>query len=72
MGRYRRAEKEITKARTAIENRREELRMIELEKRKREFDKRSVMQRKVLTALGLSPYQDGDVIHRVCGTFRTK
>ena len=59
----------ISKARAAINKRRAELNH---EKRKRDFDRRPIKQRKVLEALGLSPYHEERIIHRECGTLRTK
>lgn len=67
--RLNRLDTEIAKVRNKLNKRRAEL---NLEKRKRDFDRRPIKQRKVLEALGLSPYHEERIIHRECGTLRTK
>lgn len=51
---------------------REQRKAAYLEKRKKEFDKLPLEQRKIRTALGWSPYQDGEPIRRMCGEIKAK
>ena len=55
-----------------LDKRRAELRAKDLERRKREFDMLPVEQRKAREAIGWSPYQDGEIIRRECGSMRAK
>ena len=55
-----------------LDKRRAELRAKDLERRKREFDMLPVEQRKAREAIGWSPYQDGEMIRRECGSMRAK
>lgn len=67
-----RLEKGIAEAKTKLNKRRAELRAKDLERRKREFNKLPLEQRKAFEAVGWSPYQDGAVIRRECGAFTAK
>ena len=52
----------VKKARAAINRRRAQL----------SFDRKPKEVREKLAALGVSPYQEGVVIRRTCGTIRAK
>lgn len=53
-----------------LNKRRAELRAEDLERRKKEFDKLPLEERRIREAIGWSPYQDGEVIRRTCGEIR--
>lgn len=65
-------EKGIAEAKTKLNKRRAELRAEDLERRKKEFDKLPLTERRIREALGWSPYQAGDIIRRECGAFAAK
>lgn len=62
----------VTKARRALNRRRAQLRAVELERRKREFDKLPAKQRRICEMIGWSPYQNEAQIRRISGTIATK
>jgi hypothetical protein len=62
----------LAEAKEKLNKRRAELREEDLERRKREFDMLPVEQRKAREAIGWSPYQDGEMIRRECGSMRAK
>ena len=55
--------------RALINKRREELRAIEIERRKKEFDRLPEKQRRAYEAIGWSPYQIGKVTTRASFPF---
>lgn len=65
-------EKSIANARKQLNKKRAALRSAEIERRKREFDKLPLKERRIREALGWSPYQAGDIIRRECGAFAAK
>lgn len=65
-------EKDLAKAREKLNKRRAELREEDLERRKKEFDKLPLHERRIREALGWSPYQYGQIIRRECGSITVK
>ncbi len=65
-------EKGIAEAKTKLNKRRAELREKDFERRKAEFDKLPLKERRIREAIGWSPYQDGEVIYRTCGEILPK
>lgn len=55
-----------------LEKRRAELRAEDLERRKKEFDKLPLEQRKAREAIGWSPYQADHVTRRIGGSIEIK
>lgn len=62
----------LAEAKAKIIKRRKELHAADLERRKKEFDKLPLKERRIREAVGWSPYQDGEIIHRTCGKIAAK
>ena len=63
-------EARLAKLEKGIEELRKKLEARRAELRKREFDKLPAETRKAFETVGWSPYQEGQVVYRECGSFR--
>lgn len=68
----RRLQLELDDLKEKLNKRRAELRAKELERRKKDFDKLPLEERRIREAIGWSPYKDGERIQRTCGRIEVK